>query len=186
MVDHFQAQAEALKYGVAYIYFNYNEQLQQTPTSVLGSLIKQLAYQIPLLPQEIEDLYDRSQKNGTSVTLKELHTALLKTFKSFNRVFLIFDALDEYNQEQRKELLPLLHTMGENGANLFLTSRDHPEDIQHSFHGVPKVKISANTGGIKHYIRKRIRKSPRANYLIQQGNCEDQIISKLTDCAQGM
>lgn len=186
VIDHFQGQAKVMRYGVAYIYFDYNEQDQQMSVHVLASLVKQLTYQTLQLPVEIEQLHDTSQHDGKRPTLEELYVALLVAFKSFSRVFLIFDALDEYNPEQRKELLPLMHRMGKDGASLFLTSRDYPEDIRFSLCDVPQIKISVAADDIKCYIREKIQKNPRAKRLIQQGDCEDRIISELTECAEGM
>lgn len=186
MIDYFQYLAKTLKYGVAYIYFNHNEEDQQTPLHVLGSLVKQLASSMPQLPGEVEELYDTIQKSRRTPTPEELYSILVVTFKSFDRIFLIFDALDEYKPEQRGELLPLMHKMGKDGASIFLTSREYPEDIQHSLSGVPKIKISATADDIRHYIQEKVQKNPRAKRLVELASCEDRIISKLTECAEGM
>lgn len=99
-------------------------------------------------------------------------------------VFLVFDALDEC--DQRKGLLPLLHRMGKGGANLFVTSRQHPEDIQASFHSSAKIKLSAQDNDIRIYIEQKISEHSRARRLVQQARCQDKIVSELIDCAQGM
>lgn len=186
MIDHFQDQAKRKNHGVAHIYFNFNEQNQQMPVHVLASLIKQLAYQIPQLPAEIEQLHDELEPENKAPTLERLYAALAVTFKSFDRIFLAFDALDEYNLRQRGQLLPLMHKMGKDGASLFLTSRDYLEDIQDSLRDVTRIKISATADDIRHYIQERIRNSPRTKRLVGQGNCEGRIITELTDCAGGM
>lgn len=184
MIDDLQGQAG---YGVAYIYFNYQEQDKQKPTHVLSSLIKQLISQESAqpLPKELENFH-KDQKTPNS---EELYRILLHVVKPFTRTFFIFDALDECDQNgQRKELLPLFHRMGKDGMNLFLTSRDHPADIQFSFDKTAKVKLWAKDEDVASYIKQKIAEDPQAESLItcSQGNYKNKIISELTDCAKGM
>lgn len=189
VIDHFRDQAVTQNYGVAYIYFDYKERDQQRPTQVIASLAKQLAAQTtdPSLPTEIERLYEKLERQEKKPSTEELFGALLGTFKSFSQVFLVFDALDECNQDsQRRGLLPLFHRMGQSGANIFLTSRQHPEDIQQSFYDIPKLELSAQKEDIEIYIRQKIEENPRASRLIQRAKCHDRIVSELIDCAQGM
>lgn len=157
------------------------------PVHTLSCLVKQLAIQAPHLPVAVEKLYERLDSEGKRPNLKELYSVLISTFGSFDRVFLIFDALDECEQKtQRKELLPLFHRMGSDGASLFLTSRQHPEDIQESFKEVFKLQLSARAEDIRSYIQEKISKNSRAKRLVQRGKCEDKIVSELTRCADGM
>lgn len=183
VIDYFEARAQAENYGVSHIYFDYTEQDEQTALNVLSSLLHQLVRQIPQLPKDIEAMYDRYKKP----TVDELYSAIIELADSFSRVFFIFDALDECNQEkQREELLPILHRMGEDGINVFLTSRPHPEDIQDYLSDCTKIELSANEQDIQSYIEERINRNPRAKRLVQRGNFKDRVISGLIDSAQGM
>lgn len=187
VIDFLLAQAIDLKSGVAYIYFDYQEQKRQTPDTVLASLIRQLATQIPHSVEEVEILYDRLGEKDMKPTFQEKYTALVATFKWFSRVFFVFDALDECHQEnQRDELLPLFQRLCEDGASIFLTSRPHPEDIQIHLSEVAKIELSAQDGDIECYVEAKINKNPRARRLVQQSGCRDKIISELKDCANGM
>lgn len=189
MVDELQAQAQIppAHHGVAYIYFNYIEQDQQKPADVLASLVKQLTCQVRHLPPKIGGMYDELKRLQKRPSLEELYTMLQVVTKSFGRTFIVCDALDECNQEtQRKKLLPLFHRMEKDGINLFITSREYPEDIQHSFQGSAKIKLWAKDEDIASYIGQKISEDPRAKRLVQQGNCKDMIISQLKECANGM
>lgn len=182
-IDHFEALAETENYGVAYIYFDYTEQDQQTAVEVLASLVKQVTLRTPKIPSNIETLYERRKK----LTFDQLYAALLTSASYFTRLFFVFDALDECHQEkQREELLPMFHRLGDDGINVFLTSRLHPEDIQDSFRDCMKIELSAQDQDVQSYIEERISKNPRAKRLIQQGKLKDRVISGLTDSAQGM
>lgn len=143
------------------------------------------------LPAELKRLYNlnKFKDAGEIPTAKRLYPVLVSTFKSFSRVFLILDALDECDQKtQRKRLLPLFHKMGKDSVRLFLTSRQYPEDIQDSFGAtaVPRIKLSAQTEDIRSYIQTKINESPRAKRLVQKAKCKEKIISELSDCANGM
>jgi protease II len=182
MIDNLQGQ---VGYGVAYIYFNYKEQDKQKPTHVLSSLTKQLISQASTqpLPEKLENFH-KDQKTPNS---GELYDILLDVTKFFTRTFFIFDALDECDQSsQRKELLPLFHRMGGNGMKLFLTSREHPEDVQISFEKISKMKLWAKDEDVATYIEQKISEYPQAESLVSQGNYRKKIISELTDCAKGM
>jgi hypothetical protein len=53
--------------------------------------------------------------------------------------------------------------MGDDGASLFLTSREYPEDIQSSLDDKStKLKLSANDQDIHNYIEQKIEENPRA------------------------
>lgn len=185
VIDHLLAQAQSSSYGVAYIYFNFKEQEQQKPEHVLGSLLKQLATQAPdtHFSKGLEVAYNQKKRP----TLEQLYTILLAVTKSFEQTFIICDALDECQQgAQRTELLPLFHRMAQDGIGLFLTSREHPEDIQHSFKDTNKIRLSAQDDDIASYIEQKIDENPRAKRLVGQANCKDRIISDLKACANGM
>jgi hypothetical protein len=183
MIDHIEAINA--NYGVGYIYFNFQEQGQQTPIDTFSSLVKQLAFKAKVLPKAIQEAYNDNKKPR----LDQLREILLEIGKSFAQTFIIFDALDECDKVlQRETLLPIFHRIGKAGINLFLTSREHPDDIQASFANITKLRLWAKNDDISSYIEQRIADSSRAKSLINQGNPElkEKIISALQECANGM
>lgn len=187
VIDFLREQAPAENYGVAHIYFNYKEQKQQRPIDVLASFVKQLAFQLKDLPQEIRNLHIKCTEAGERPTFEELYTVLITTHKSYAQTFFVCDALDECDQRsQRRELLSLFHCMGENGMSVFMTSRQHPEDIQDSFRKSAKIELQAKEEDMRRYIEQKINDNPRAKRLVRQGKCQDKIIAELTGCAKGM
>ncbi|KAF8246554.1 hypothetical protein K440DRAFT_602223, partial [Wilcoxina mikolae CBS 423.85] len=185
VIDHLLDQSS--KPGVAYIYFDYNEQDRQKPTDVLSSLVRQLSGQSGQLPKILEDLYDELKPKEKQPSLQSLYDAIVALSKQFPQVYIICDALDECDQQkQRTTLLPLFHQLGQNGVNLFMTSRPYPEDIQDSFQDITTIELSANESDIRSYIRETINQNLRAKRLVQNAKCEERIISQLMDCAKGM
>lgn len=191
VIDYLQDKAPTSSYGVAYIYFHFKEQEQQKPVYVLASLVKQLACQMQWqhLPKDIGDLHDKLEPQKKNPTLEDLYTILLAIIKlkSFVQTWVICDALDECDPKfQRRELLPLFHRMADDGINVFLTSREYPEDIQNSFQKSVKLKLWAKAEDIANYVQQKIDENSRAKRLVGQGGCKDSIITGLTDCAKGM
>lgn len=187
VIDHLLETA-AESYGVAYIYFHREKQDQQTPDGFLSSLVKQLVCQMSDIPEEIRELHDKLHVQQKRPTLENLYAILLLVTNSFAKTFIICDALDECHQEaRRKEFLPLLRRMEEAGMNLFITSREYPEDIQSFFNeSALKIQILAKTEDITCYIEHKINESPRAKRLIDQAQCKEKVISGLTCCTKGM
>lgn len=186
VVDHFQTQLQST-HGIGHIYFDYKEQDNQKPAQVLASLIKQLLSQTLQLPAEVDNLYKKLKRHGKKPSIEELYTLLLVAARLFPRVFFVFDALDECHPEnQRRVLLPLFQKMGNDGINLFLTSRPHPQDIQDSLKDTVKIELSAQEQDIVIYIQEKINENPRARGLVEQARCKDIIVSELVNCAKGM
>lgn len=177
-------------HGVAYIYFEYKEQERQTPIRVLASLCKQLAVQTPKLPTEIEKLYDGMAHSKKRPTFEVLFTILTIIFKSFDQVSLVFDGLDECDVETQRigefGLLSLIRRMGEIGANIFVTSRPHPEDIQEAFGESAKIELLAKEKDIAAYLQQKIDEKPRVKRMVQQANYQDKIIPELVGLSRGM
>ena len=188
MIDHLEEQRDLHGYGVGHIYFEYQEQKQQTVLAVLASLVKQLASQIPPaeFPKDIEAKYQR--KKTQYVSANDLTNMLLSMSKWFSRVFVVCDALDEMDQwEQRAELLPLFHQMKASGIALFLTTRPHPTDIQDSFQDASTIELVPLEHDIRRYVEERLLANARFQ-KIQRGSSglKNQVISKVVDSAAGM
>ncbi|KAI5847369.1 hypothetical protein DFP73DRAFT_378339 [Morchella snyderi] len=187
VIDHLQSQAYAKNFGIAYIYFSYQDQEQQDPIYVLASLIEQLFRQHQNLSRKIEIINNLNKLNtkGRNPSINELYNVLLETSRNFDRTFLVFDALDECDPSQRRFLLPLFKRMGEDCFGIFLTSRPY-EDIRNSLHLTMKIEISANREDIGMYIQQRIEEDPRARVLLRHDTFRDQIITHLIDGSKGV
>lgn len=191
VIDHLQSKAVTENYGIAYIYFDYKEHDGQTPMQVFSSMVKQLAQQLDDLPTELGRLYRELENHGRRPLIEDLLRIVCSFKKSFNCLFLVFDAMDECNeQSQRRRLLPLFHRLRDRGARIFVTSRPHPEDLQRSFRDVPQIELAATDADITTYVLGRIAESPRIQGFI--GNkrravgLEDKIALEIMNSAHGM
>lgn len=108
-------------YGVAYIYINYDDQTNQSPSRLLGSLVQQLTLQCQPFPVELVRFYDKNMPPDVDQCIK-----MLKLISSyFTKTFIIIDALDESDndtQKHRKALLKALSELMKTNIRIFATS----------------------------------------------------------------
>jgi hypothetical protein len=117
VIEHIQASIQHPRYhraAVAYVYFDYKDRERQTPTVTLATLIKQLAFRRTdsqpdaLLSPHIKEMYDKMHPKGARPTMNDLRELFISITAEFSEVYLIFDALDECNEDERKVLLPFM------------------------------------------------------------------------------
>lgn len=173
---------------MAYIYFQYNEKSKQTTLNVLKCLLKQLAAKTSQVPEEVQSMHDACQQNKSSPDVLELQQVLFAVMKRLPRVFFVFDALDECDEDNRcRELLPLFHILGAKGASVFVTGRPYPRDMQESLSSkhVAQIQLEAHEEDLRSYIEQKIEDSIHAKHLIKR-ELREEIIRRLVDCCKGM
>ena len=186
MIDHLNKQRniDGNGFGVGYIYFEYQEQNQQTSLAVVTSLVKQLLLQIPRaeFPEDIRAKYEKNKSLRPS--MDDLTGMLLSMPKNFKRVFVICDALDEMERyNQRDHLLPLFHRLKDSGIALFLTTRPHPADIQKSFRDESTIELAPQVRDIEAYVRRRLSVH---QVLEQDPSLYGEAVRQIADSATGM
>ena len=188
VIDHLNKQRNSNGFGVGHIYFEYQEQKQQTVLAVVTSLVKQLLSQIPPteFPKDIEAKYQ--EKKTQHASADDLSDMLLSTPKWFtHRVFVVCDALDETNQHEREQLLPLFHRLKNSGIALFLTTRPHPADIQESFQNASIIELIPKIHDIRRYVEERLSANPGFRGIQQApSGLNSRTVSKIVDSAAGM
>lgn len=189
MIDHLNEERIANNYGVAHVYFEYQEQNQQTILAVMTSIVKQLLSQIPpsRFPQDVQAVY-QCQKSQHP-TVDDILPMLVSMPYRFSRVFVVCDALDEMDQHtQRKHLLPLFHRMKDAGIALFLTTRPHPADIQESFWDASVVELIPESNDVRRYVEERLSEDTRFKRVIESATDDiyNEIVATIVDATAGM
>ncbi|KAF3075556.1 Ankyrin repeat domain-containing protein 50 [Trichoderma lentiforme] len=138
--------------GIAYIYFNFRQQDDQTAEKLLMNLLKQLVQAQASLPQTIKDLYDIHEKSRTRPSLDEITAKLHSMVAAYSRTFIVIDALDECQDLSRLRLLDeIFNLQAKTGANIFATSRIN-DIIRRRFNGSAIVEISADERDVLAYL----------------------------------
>ncbi|KAF3293548.1 hypothetical protein TWF132_004516 [Orbilia oligospora] len=168
--------------GVAYIYFNYKANAHITVDELISNLLKQLARTQDPLSNCVKDLYDRCK--GIRPPRAEIVKALGAVVASYSRVFIVVDALDEY--ERCSEFLGQLFEIHKNYAlNIFATSRPIPE-IRGIFErheiSLIELEIRASEADIINYLEGQILHS--GGNIVRKNRA--LVIGKVSKLAQGM
>jgi hypothetical protein len=155
VVDDLQSRPSSTE-SVGYIYFDYNDPKSFQPENIVRSLLKQLLFNLSTIPDVIETHHKDCSKKGKSVDIATLKQQLLLTIPTFDRVFLLFDALDEIPTEYSKEVMSLMSNFRNAGARLFCTSRINTARIRGELGSPAVTEIRANHDDIVDYITGRL------------------------------
>ena len=173
-----------LNSGVAYIFCNYKQQLEQTAVNLISSLVRQLATQKPSTLNIIENLYNNYLRGKPRPTLNEMSKVLQSVVSCFNVVHIVVDALDECREgECRKSFLNALAALPPN-THFNFTSRSSVRITD--FTSVQKLEILATKEDIYAYVDSKIIRSRIARMVESDSALRDQIKESIVASAQGM
>jgi hypothetical protein len=166
--------------GVAFIYCNYKEQTLQTVTHLIASLLKQLVQDCPVISDNVKSFYRSHQDRGTYPTLDEFTKALAAEVKTYAKIFIVVDALDECTESNRSriKLLKALRSLP-GRVNLMVTSRNLAS-IEEQFPNARRLHIYASDNDVANYVQSQLVDYPS---LV---NLRDAITKKVVDNAKGM
>ena len=115
------------------------------------SLLRQLAIKGSTVLPNIDQMYKSHTGNKTRPSVKDILPELSQTAQSFQKIFVVINALDEYcssNPEELQDFLSALFTFQEKGpVNILATSRPNSE-IMSRFEGCIQRKIRAQDDDI--------------------------------------
>jgi hypothetical protein len=147
---------------MAYWYFQFSDDATQSVYNMMRSIIRQLS--TSPLPTAINRLWKDHKMPGSDPGMNELAKALDEVIDSLGgEVFIVMDALDEYPQPEREELLQvvlgLFHNHGEN-LHILVTSR--PEhDIHSKLKSYPAMDIGTFVqNDVTQFVRNALQSGP--------------------------
>jgi len=161
VVDNLGDLARGQNTAVACFYFDFTARNEQSPVSILGSLLKQLVCAEGEIPGEISRAY-KAQENvigGRGPRLSDI-VKMLQTASSKKRSFICIDALDECVAGDRVKILDSLNQILQKspGTRIFMTGRPHifAEIGKRLAGGITSVSISPKGGDIITYLHRRL------------------------------
>jgi hypothetical protein len=148
----------------------------------VSSLLRQLVQSRPTISKTVKELY--SCHGHSHPTLHEFEESLQIEIRSYSKVFVIVDALDECTDDATRTAL--LATLKDLPVNLFVTSR-YSLTIEEKFDGVKRLDIRAHDNDVRRYVEKRISREDRlSRHVKADPSLQDDIINKVVDSAKGM
>jgi hypothetical protein len=122
---------------------------------LLASLLKQLVQARPI-PEIIKSLYESHKSRRNYPSNDEISKALHSICTNYSKVFIVVDALDEYQVSNRRILLSeIFNLQAKSRISFFATSRFIPE-ITKEFEGSISLEVRANDDDIRRYLDGRI------------------------------
>jgi len=170
--------------AVSCFYVDFAAREEQTPTNILGSLLKQIVGGLEKVPDEISQTFQDYKKmiGGRGLRVAEI-VKMLQTVASLKPTFICVDALDECAESHRPEVLDSLRQILEKSpkTRIFLTGRQHicGEIETHLGGRAAVLSIKPKGDDIVGYVQMRLSKdtSLRAN----DSSLEDEIIKSVTE-----
>ncbi|KAL8943620.1 MAG: hypothetical protein Q9211_000917 [Gyalolechia sp. 1 TL-2023] len=176
---------------IAYWYFDFDKSSSLSVCNMLRSLIKQLCIGETDLPVPVQEMCAKYRVSGHQPTTKALLATLHSTIDSIRKkTFLILDALDEYPQSRRQELLAAIKLLTDSeheDVHVLMTSRGE-FDIEHALSTVATEKVIIQgdvvDGDIRMHVRATLLEDARFGRL--PPSIKDTIEAQLVSKAHGM
>ena len=174
---------------VACFYFDFAAQKEQSPTVILGSLLKQVVCGLEKVPARIVQAFRAQRKviGGRKLGLGEI-VEMLQDISSSRRTFLCIDALDECMAEYRAMLLDSLKQILQKspGTRIFLAGRLHirSEVDENVVGGVAGVSITPTNDDIIRFLRAKLREDTTPDAMDK--SLEEDIIKSIPETVSEM
>jgi len=184
VVDHLCDQAIGENTAVACFYFDFAARKEQSSTSMLGALLKQVVGGLQEVPEEIVRAYEDQKMviGGRAPRLADI-VKMLQTTSSGKCTFMCIDALDECAADHRVKLLDSLDQIIQKspGTRIFVTGRPHIRDeIQRRISGrVTSMRITPKRSDIIGYLRTRLNED--TNPDVMDRSLEADILKKIPE-----
>jgi len=128
VVDRLCDQARGQNTTVTCFYFDFAARKEQSPTAMLGSLLKQIVSGMEAIPEEIPRAFQEQKKaiGGRGPQLIDI-VRMLQAITSSQRTFVCIDTLAECAAVHRVKILDSLKKILEKSPDtrIFITGRPH-------------------------------------------------------------
>ena len=182
VIDHLCDQAIGQDLAVACFYYDFASREAQSPTNMLGSLLKQLLSGPGTIPVEIMQKF-RGQKTaigGRELQLPDI-VKMCAAVTSQQRTFICVDALDECVSRHQLEVLDVLGQIlrGSPNTRIFMTGRSHIRGVVERALGGKSTSVSivSREDDIATYIRAKLRKDTTPE--VMNSRLEDDIMKSI-------
>lgn len=172
--------------GICYIFLNFRRNDEQKLNDLIASLLKQLAQTKPKCSESVTALYDRHKGRATRPSLGELCDVLHSLVTEYSRVFMVIDALDEFqtgNDSCRRFIDELLNLWSNFDVNILVTSRPIPE-IKSHFKRAAEIEIRASDDDIIQYLDGKLPCLP--GFVTRDQDFWVEIKESIVKCVGGM
>lgn len=143
--------------------------------------------QLPYLPDQVEEFYQVYEKQNTFPLNDDLLQILQSVTRSFSMVFIVIDAIDEYQDENSRTAFLQCIKKIKTFSNLLVTSRPIAS-IEEVFKEDLRKDISATNGDIATYVQSEIcsRDFILSTELSPGTELHELVVNEIVSKAKGM
>ena len=188
VVDRLCDRARGQNTTVTYFYFDFAACKEQSVTSILGSLLRQIIGGMETVPQEILRAFQEQRKAGARGPQLPDIVKMLQTITSSLRTFICIDAIDECAAVHRVKLLNSLQQILETSLHtrIFIIGRPHVRaEIEKRLAGrVISVSVIPSKDDIVEYLRLRLDEDENPDAM--DASLEADILEKIPETMSEM
>ena len=169
---------------VVCFYFDFAAQKEQSPTTVLSSLLQQVVRGLEEIPAKIVEAFRNQKKTtgGQSLGLSQV-VEMLQDISSSRPTLICIDALDECIVEYQGKLLQSLRQILHKspGMRIFLAGRPHVRDeVEKQFSGrVVAVYITPTKDDIRRFLRAKLEENTTPDAM--DNSLEEDILKRIPE-----
>ena len=184
VVDSLCDQARGQNVAITCFYFDFAARKEQSATSMLGSLLKQMVSGMERIPDEISCAFQEQKKaiGGCGPKLADI-VKMLQTITSPQPTFICIDALDECVGVQRFRVLDCLKQVLEKSpaTRIFMTGRPHIRaEIEKRLAGRGiSLSVGPSKGDITTYLHARLTEDETPDAMDE--SLEADILEKIPE-----
>ncbi|KAJ5637543.1 hypothetical protein N7490_007422 [Penicillium lividum] len=173
--------------GIAYIYCDYKRNSKVELETILLSLLKQLSQTRPSLPRSVSAMHERSLEIHKRPSLQDISEAICSVAKTYLRIFVIIDALDEFRAFencQSRLMDEIFNIQSQVELKLFVTSRiTRTTEMTAAFHE-NRLEIRASEADIGRYLGANMFRLP--GFVNRNSTLQEEIIREIVRIADGI
>ncbi|KAI9882889.1 MAG: hypothetical protein M1823_005361 [Watsoniomyces obsoletus] len=174
--------------AIAYFYFCFSEQIKIKNDNLVRSLISQLSFQSPDIPEVVKALYKRYSSVEQQPSAEELKALLPPIIRSFGKTYIMVDALDECTEwPELLSFITELYSCKIDSLHLLVTSRKEKE-ITDALDPLEPVELSLQSHLLDPDIRLHVRRTVASDPKCKKWPCEvrEEVEVTLVEKANGM
>ncbi|PGH09587.1 hypothetical protein GX51_00693, partial [Blastomyces parvus] len=172
--------------GIAYLYCNFRQQQAQKAVDLIANILKQLIQWQPSVAEVVKDFYNLRKRRDYRPFLSELRSILHQIAASYQRIFIVIDALDECGASfdgREMFLQEIFNLQTKTNASIFATSR-FIQEIEEKFAGSIRLEIRASDTDVQKYLDEKL---PNCSILISEDmSLQKEIKTKIAKAVDGM
>lgn len=187
VIEHLQQlHRDDKSIGLAYAFYNFRRQHEQSPREILSNLLRQLYQRQVTDCKHVQTSYKNHESGNRPLSTEEIATLIQQISSSFAKVYLVVDALDECqpNNGYRHGVLAVMLALHDScNVNFLATSRHIPE-IEAYFEGCSAIEIQATDWDVRTYLDGHISQLP--SFVQRSRDLQEEIKASIVRNVEGM